>query len=214
MLVYFYCALSSVVEHHLDVMRAVGSIPTARTMILLYVLVLGVSLIISILFIIFFIAEIVAKFNTDAPFVPAPKEIDEKIIETLKLGNSSIFYDLGCGNARILKKVADKYPGIKAIGVEKSLVPYLLAKFRTRKNRNVEIKMEDIFETDVTNATHIFVYLYPKALEKLLPILEKKVSPGTRMVSCDFEDKNRKADEIIILNNTASRGKRLIIYTF
>ena len=181
-------------------------------MILIYFLVVFVSLIFSIFFILFFLAEIIAIFTTDAPFVPIPDETLEKIIEHLKLDNNSVLYDLGCGDARILKKAVEKYPGLKAVGIEIAFMPYLLARLKTRKNKNIRIKREDIFSADLSNATHVFVYLYPEVMENLVPILEKKVKVGTRVVSCDFEDKNRKPTEIVYLDTLAKRGKRLIVY--
>lgn len=183
-------------------------------MIFIYLLILFLCLFIVSAVALFFIFEIISIFTTDAPFVPIPEDIEEKIIENLKLDDRSVLYDLGCGDGRILQKALEKYPGIRAVGIDVAFVPYFLAKFRTRKNKNIEIRRENIFTAEVSDATHIFIYLFPAASEKLLPILEKKVRGGTRVVSCDFEDKNRKADEIITLGeNTAGRGKRLIVYT-
>lgn len=172
-----------------------------------------IFLIISVFLALFFLSEVIAIFTTDAPFVPIPNGVEDKIIEALKLGNDSVLYDLGCGDARILLKAVEKYPSIKAVGVEKSFFPYLLAKFYTRKYKNIEIKREDIFETNVSDATHIFIYLYPQIVEKLMSIFDKKCKKGTRIVSCDFEDKDRKPEERIGLgNNKTGRGKRLIVY--
>ncbi|MBI4155906.1 MAG: hypothetical protein HY507_01595 [Candidatus Zambryskibacteria bacterium] len=181
-------------------------------MLFIYFLILLVCLIISIFFVLFFLAEIVAIFTTDAPFVPIPEETLEKIIENLKLDNNSILYDLGCGDARVLQKMVEKYPNIKSVGIEIAFVPYILARLKTRKNKNIQIKRQNIFSADVSDATHIFVYLYPEVMEKLMPMLEKKCWKGTLVISCDFEDKNRKPTEIIHLDTLAKRGKRLIVY--
>jgi 16S rRNA A1518/A1519 N6-dimethyltransferase RsmA/KsgA/DIM1 with predicted DNA glycosylase/AP lyase activity len=145
--------------------------------------------------------------------VPIPKAVEENILEALKLGNESVLYDLGCGDGRVLLRASEKYPSARCIGVEKSVFPFLLAKFYTRKYKNITIKREDIFKTDVPGATHIFIYLFPQVLEKLLPILKEKCKAGTRIVSCDFENKNWQSTEIIPLpENNSGRGKRLVIY--
>ncbi|KKR45407.1 MAG: hypothetical protein UT81_C0014G0024 [Parcubacteria group bacterium GW2011_GWA2_40_14] len=179
----------------------------------IYFFVLLVCLFVTFVIALFYIAQIISIFTTDAPFVPIPESICQKIIENLKLDNDSILYDLGCGDARVLREATKKYPRLKAVGVEMAFVPYLLAKFHTRNNKNIEIRRENIFTTNVSNATHVFVYLYPRAVEKLMPILEKKCRPGTRVLSCDFEDKNRRPREIISLpDNSNGRGKWLIVY--
>lgn len=100
------------------------------------ILVLLLEMVLLIIcFILFFILlfQVIAIFTTDAPFVPVPKKIQKNIVDHLDLKAESILYDLGCGDARILLEATKKYPNIKAIGIEKALFPYLLAKFYTRK---------------------------------------------------------------------------------
>ena len=202
------------VERLIDVEKAASSNLASRTMMVLNFFLLCVCLVVLLFVLLFFLAQIISIFTADAPFVPIPREIEDKIIESLKLNEDSVLYDLGCGDGRVLKSAVEKYPNIKAVGIEIAFIPYLLARFKTRKNKNIEIRREDIFKTDIANATHIFTYLYPKVMEKLMPVLEKKCRSGTRIVSCDFEDKNRKPTEIIELSkNNSGRGKRLIIYS-
>ena len=50
-------------------------------MIIFYLFMLSFSIIVCIGFIIFAIFQILAMFTTDAPFVPIPKETEDKIIE-------------------------------------------------------------------------------------------------------------------------------------
>jgi len=182
-------------------------------MVFLYLFVMVLCLVVCVLLLLFYIAQIIAVFTTDAPFVPIPFGIEGKIIEQLRLGNGSVLYDLGCGDGRILKLAAEKYPGLQAVGVEIAFIPYLLAKWKTRKNKHIEICRENIFTTNVSEASHVFVYLFPEVLEKLMPILRQKCRPGTRIVSCDFEDKNSTPTEMIPLDVLAKRGKKLIVYT-
>ena len=149
----------------------------------------------------------------DAPFVPIPRVIILDIVKNLNLNNDSVLYDLGCGDGRVLRGVVNSNPNIRAVGIEKAFVPYLLARFHTRKNKNTQIRREDIFTTNTSDATVVFFYLFPGIPDKLMDILEKKCKPGVRVVSCDFECKNRKPTEVIDLNNPNSkRGKKLFVY--
>ena len=157
--------------------------------------------------------QFLAVFTTDAPFVPVPKEIEDDILNTLELSPNSILYDLGCGDARILLRAVQKCPDIKAVGVDMGFIPYLLAKFKTRKHKNIQIKREDIFKTDISSATHIFLYLYPKVINKLIKNIQEQCKPGTRVISCDFELTETLPTQIIELNKTTSpRGKKLFVY--
>lgn len=173
-----------------------------------------------LLFIIFFIGFVVlvlmqflAVFTTDAPFVSTPKIIECDIVNNLELGQNSVLYDLGCGDASILLKAVKQHTEIKAVGIDAGFIPYLLAKFYTRNYKNIKIKRENIFKTDISDATHIFLYLYPKVINKLINNIREQCKPGTRIVSCDFELTNITPTKIIKLNKTTSpRGKKLFIY--
>ena len=82
-------------------------------MILIYLLTLFLATLISLGIAVFMIVQFISEFTTDAPFVPIPKEIEDKIIENLKLSPGSMLYDLGCGDGRILIKAVQKYPNKK-----------------------------------------------------------------------------------------------------
>jgi len=169
-------------------------------------------IVVFVVFVSIITMQLVAIFTTDAPFVPVPNKTEDDIIKSLELKPGSILYDLGCGDARILIKAVQKHPEIKAVGVDVGFLPYLLAKFYTRNHKNIEIKREDIFETDISEATHIFLYLYPKVINKLILNIQKQCKPGTRIVSCDFELDDISPTEIVELNTTSLRGKKLFVY--
>ncbi len=182
--------------------------------LLFYFFILLKLLIISVLLGVFFIVQIIAVFTVDAPFVPVPAETENEIIEHLQLQNGSVLYDLGCGDARILTKAIKMHPHIRCVGIEKAFFPYLIARFKTRDNNRIHIKREDIFSTPMSDATHVFMYLWPGVPDKLLLILEKKCRPGTRIISCDFECADRIPTEIVPLVHTGpTRGKKLYVYT-
>ena len=183
-------------------------------MILIYLLVLLLTTLISLGIAVLMIVQFISEFTTDAPFVPIPREIEDKIIENLKLNPNSILYDLGCGDGRILIKAVQKYPEIRTVGVEIAFLPFLLSKFYTRKYKNISIKRENIFKADISSATHIFLYLYPAIVSRLFVRIRKQCKSGTRIVSCDFEINSVTPTEVVDLNNPNSkRGKKLFVYT-
>ncbi len=182
-------------------------------MIVLYIFTVIVCALVSLALVGFITVQIVAIFTADAPFVPIPKDLEDEIVENLGLNSESVFYDLGCGDGRILIKAVEKYPGIKCVGVEIAYLPYSLAKFYTRKYKNIEIRRQNVFKTDLTSATHIFAYLYPKAMTELWPIVKEQCKPGTILMSCDFEVENVQPNKIIQTKITNSkRGQRLSVY--
>ncbi len=184
-------------------------------MIILYLAILIACLLVCLMFLCFFVFTVYASFVTDAPFVEVPKETLEKTVKSLSLSENSVLFDLGCGDARVLVEAVKSKPSIKAVGVELSLVPYLLSKFRTRKYPQIKIKRENFFSSDISSATHFFLYLYPKIVSKLIFKIEKECKPGTRIVSCDFQISERTPSEIIdlsVVNPNSVRGKKLYVY--
>ena len=182
-------------------------------MIFLYLLLVILLIAVFVVFVSVITMQLVAIFTTDAPFVPVPNKTEDDIIKILELKTGSILYDLGCGDGRILIKAVEKHPEIKAVGVDVGFLPYLLAKFYTRNYKNIEVKREDIFKTDISPATHIFLYLYPKVINKLIINIRKQCKPNTRIVSCDFEFDNLPPTQTIELDTTSLRGKKLFVYS-
>ncbi len=168
----------------------------------------------SIVFVLFVISQFIAAFSADAPFVPVPDFALERIVENMDLKKSSVLYDLGCGDGRVLLAASKQFPEVKMVGIEIALVPYWLAKFKTRKHPNIEIRRENFFKTDFRDATHIFLFLYPEVVNRLLSKSREKFRPETIIASCDFEIKSMTAQKIIDLGLSTKDpiGNRLFIY--
>ncbi len=181
---------------------------------ILYLLLLVLLLSLCIFFVFFVLIQIIAAFNTDAPFVPIPKGLEYEIVENLGLDKNSILYDLGCGDGRVLVEASREYPEIKAVGIEIAHWPFILAKYKSFGFKNIKIKRENIFTTDISDATHIFLYLYPEVISKLILNIKQQCRPGTIIISCDFEIANMKPESILQTKNTSSptRGKKLLVY--
>jgi 16S rRNA A1518/A1519 N6-dimethyltransferase RsmA/KsgA/DIM1 with predicted DNA glycosylase/AP lyase activity len=154
-------------------------------------------------------------FTTDAPFVPVPEHVRKKVVEELNLNNDAVLYDLGCGDARVLVDAVTAHTHITAIGVEKAFFPYLLARWNTRMFKNVRIIRGDIFTVPISDATHVFCYLYPQVIQKLAPRIEHECTQPVRMVSCDFALTQYTPEHVVDIEHTnSSRGKKIFVYVF
>jgi protein-L-isoaspartate O-methyltransferase len=130
-----------------------------------------------------------AKTQKLAPYYPTPHSVVEKMLEMAEVKASDTVYDLGSGDGRIVVAAAEKF-GATAVGVEfdESLVTQSRM---TIKRKGLEQKARiiagDMMVQDYSPATVVTVYLLPTSNEKMLPILQKQLKPGTRMVCHDFE---------------------------
>ncbi len=123
----------------------------------------------------------------DVIFVPTPQEVVNKMLELADVRPGEIVYDLGCGDGRIPVTAAKKY-GVRAWGFDINPVRVKESLENVEKNnvKNlVTIKLQDIFELDLSKADVVTLYLLPQLNVKLIPQLDK-LKPGCRIVSHDF----------------------------
>jgi len=126
----------------------------------------------------------------DVVFVPTPQEVVEAMLKVAKVGKGDVLYDLGSGDGRIPITAARKYRIARGIGVDINPERIQEANENLRKARvgdRVRFVNADLFETDLSDATVITLYLLPELNLKLLPKLLKEVKPGTRVVSHAFD---------------------------
>jgi precorrin-6B methylase 2 len=129
-----------------------------------------------------------ARRSPDVVFVPTPSDVIDKMLELAKVTPKDVVYDLGCGDGRIVIAAAKK--GARAVGID--IDPQRI------KEANVNAKAEkvtdrvrfienDLFESNISEATVVTLYLLPRLNEKLKPKLLKELKPGTRIVSHAFD---------------------------
>ena len=148
----------------------------------------------------------------DEIFLPTPQEVVEKMLETANIKKTDVVYDLGCGDGRIVITAARKY-GCKAKGfdIAKKRIEECkenLAKEDPKVQKLVTFERADIFETDLTPASVVTLYLLPELNVKLVPQLNK-MKKGTRIVAHAFDMRGYKPDKEITAK-TKEDGERTI----
>src|SRR5688500_2285956 len=126
----------------------------------------------------------------DVVFVPTPPDVVDAMLKVAKVGKGDVLYDLGSGDGRIPITAAQKYRIARGIGIDINPERIKEANENLRKARvgdRVRFVNADLFETDLSDATVITLYLLPTLNLKLLPKLLKEVKPGTRVVSHAFD---------------------------
>ncbi len=141
----------------------------------------------------------IGKKKTGVQYRQVPTWLFPKIEEVLELTDESIVYDLGCGETKVLRYLLHKNPYAQGIGIEITPLPYFYAKILNAFSPigRLTIVKKDFFTVPVKDATHVFIYLLPIMLDRLLPKLESELKPGTRLVSCDFKFTKKEASEKI-----------------
>ena len=120
----------------------------------------------------------------DVRYVPTPQNVVETMLEMAHVTAADVVYDLGSGDGRIPITAAQKY-GARGVGIE--IEPRLIRESQDNAVKahvadRVWFVNQDLFETDLSPATVIAMYLHPRMLLQLMPKL-KALRPGTRIVS-------------------------------
>ncbi|HAX79538.1 MAG TPA: SAM-dependent methyltransferase [Cyanobacteria bacterium UBA11372] len=125
----------------------------------------------------------------DVVYVPTPQVVVDKMLEMAKVGKNDVLYDLGSGDGRIVITAAEKF-GTKGTGIE--IDPKLVKQATTNAEKakvsdRVQFLEQDLFQTDISSATVVTLYLLPELNLRLRPTLLRTLKPGTRIVSHDFD---------------------------
>ena len=149
----------------------------------------------------------------DVIYVPTPDEVVDKMLELADVRTGEVVYDLGCGDGRIPVRAAKKY-GVKAWGFDINPVRVKESLENVEKNnvKNlVTIKLQDIFELDLSKADVITLYLLPQLNVKLIPQLDK-LKPGCRIVSHDFNMEGVKPKRELTYTPPGGREHRVYLW--
>ena len=133
--------------------------------------------------------------TASVPYVPTPQDVVERMLEIAKVTASDYVIDLGSGDGRIVVTAAKKH-GARGFGVD--LNPDRIAEANANARAagvtdRVSFQQRDLFETDLSDATVITMYLLPRVNMELRPRL-LDLKPGTRLVSHDFSMEDWKPD--------------------
>jgi len=126
--------------------------------------------------------------DLDVVYVSTPEDVVDAMLELAKVSEHDVVYDLGCGDGRIVVEAARRW-GCRGVGVDLSQECVQLS-HQTASKANVshlvEIRQADIFETDLSGATVVTLYLLPELNRRLVPQLEK-MKPGSRIIAHNYE---------------------------
>jgi SAM-dependent methyltransferase len=139
--------------------------------------------------------------NLDTPFVITPQRVVDAMLELAGVGPDDRLLDLGSGDGRIVITAAQRW-GTRGLGVE--IDPRLVGLAQSlARDAGVADKarfvVQDLFDTDLAQATVITMYLLPDVNMKLRPRL-RKLKPGTRIVSHDWDMGDWEPDRTLVVD--------------
>jgi SAM-dependent methyltransferase len=121
----------------------------------------------------------------DVPYEPSPDHVVTQMMLLARLVSGDVLYDLGCGDGRIVI-AAVKQHGVRGVCVD--IDPVRIAESRENARRagvddRITFLTQDLFKTDIHDATVVTLFLWPKVNLDLRPKLFRELRPGTRVIS-------------------------------
>ena len=133
-------------------------------------------------------AEDLKPVKDAGPYVPSPQSVVADMLRYAEVGPSDFLIDLGSGDGRIVLTAA-KIFGARGFGVE--IKEDLVRRSNEAAQKEgladrVKFMKQDLFKTDMSQATVITMYLLPDTVNLLKDKFLSELKPGTRIVSHDY----------------------------
>lgn len=141
-------------------------------------------------------------YETDVPYVATPQPVVETMLKLAQVTEDDVVYDLGSGDGRMVLTAAQQF-GARGVGVE--IVPELVDQSRSYArlagvSDRVRFYRADLFDTDLSEATVLSMYLLPEVIERLLPKIRQEMDPGDRIVSHNYGAEIWPPDSTVEIN--------------
>jgi precorrin-6B methylase 2 len=137
----------------------------------------------------------VGQAGKDVVWVPTPQELVDTMLDMANVTPQDFVMDLGSGDGRTVITAARR--GARALGIEYNPDMVALSQRNAAAadmNARAEFRNADLFETDLSQAQVITMFLLPSINLQLRPLL-LELRPGTRIVSNTFDMDDWEADE-------------------
>jgi phospholipid N-methyltransferase len=127
---------------------------------------------------------------SDVPYVPTPQTVVDRMLQIANVTSNDVVYDLGSGDGRIPITAVQQFNAQRAVGID--INPERISEANQNAQQanvtdRVEFRQQDLFDTDLSDASVVTLYLLPDVNLRLRPKLLSELKPGTRIVSHAFD---------------------------
>lgn len=151
-------------------------------------IVLNVLIAAALLAMIAAVSNIILSVLSFAPWVPCRNRDLKRIFRLAGLKSGQNFYDLGCGDGKIVFFAAANFQA-KAIGLEILWPLYLICRLKLifRRGDSVNFKLKNLFKENLSPADAVYFFGMPNSINKKLSVkLKRELKPGTKIISYAF----------------------------
>lgn len=122
------------------------------------------------------------------PWVPTQAARIQRALDLAEIQPGETFYDLGCGDGRVLVAAARR--GARAIGIEVSPIHCLAARLRAALagvGGRISVHWGNFYRHDLAEADIVFWYGHSRYTGKMQAYLAQTLKEGARLVSINID---------------------------
>lgn len=157
-----------------------------------------------------------SQAQDEVPFITTPDAVTLAMLQLAGMTANEFLIDLGSGDGRIVITAARRF-GARGLGVD--IDPALVARSQGNARAagvadRVAFRVQDLFQTELSAAQVVTLYLLPEVNLQLRPRL-LALAPGTRIVSHDWDMGDWQADRQVTLDvpeKAIGRDKRSTVH--
>jgi SAM-dependent methyltransferase len=142
----------------------------------------------------------------DVVYIPTPHHVVAQMLRIAGVTKDDVVYDLGSGDGRLVIAAAKHY-GARGVGVDIDSQRIQEGRANARNagvTDRVQFLQQDLFTTDIREATIVTLYLLTKLNLQLRPKLLSELKPGTRVVSHAFDMGDWHPDQKLLVPGSPS----------
>lgn len=145
------------------------------------------------LLLVFFVVALIFMVTSisGAPWVPARAFDIEKLLDDVKLQPGEVFYELGCGDGRLVKAAAQR--GATAVGYELNPFLWAIAWLRCMGTKGADVRLGDLWRVDLGEADVVMAFLVPRTMPRLDRKAAAELKSSARLVSYIFPVVGKKS---------------------
>lgn len=144
-------------------------------------------------------AELRARFpGPDVLFIATPEDVSVEMLWLAAVTPEDVVFDLGSGDGRVVVAAARDF-GARGVGVEIDADLVKTSRdtaYGAGVTERTRFLWQDLFATDLHEATVVTLYLRDDVNLRLRPKLLGELAPGSRVVSHDFDMGDWKPDRV------------------
>jgi len=124
---------------------------------------------------------------TRIPLYRSDASVAATLVQQMQGSGYQRFIDLGCGDGRLLLRMAKAMPGGRFEGVESAPILYAIARWRCRHQSNCEIHFGDFWKIDWGAFDLVFCFLSPEPMLRVWRKARREMAESGCLMSLAFE---------------------------